>query len=104
MPETSTSSNAVEFSDSSIGFDCTGWKRDSAEDPVYAVVSAVAEVLNEDPLELPPLNEVVNPEALNALFTSRPGITVDSVEFQYAGCEVAVLGDGGVQVEPVREA
>lgn len=91
-PATPTISSSVE------------WKRDTENTPVYAVVSAVAEVEDSDPVELPPLYGTINPEALNDLFTSRPEPAVETVSFQYAGYDVVVRGNGEVQVQSASEA
>ncbi|NHN48422.1 hypothetical protein G9464_12575 [Halostella sp. JP-L12] len=70
------------------------------------VVLAVAEATGDDPLELPPLFDTIDPDALNKLFDSsafgadgREG----QVEFTYAGCDVTVRGDERVAVSPVAE-
>lgn len=65
------------------------------------VVSAVAEATGTDPLELEPLNEVVDPDALDALFSSsglRSARPPRRVEFAYAGRTVVVTGGGTVEV------
>jgi hypothetical protein len=68
------------------------------------VVQAVAEATNTDPVDLPPLYGVIDPDALDAIF--RP--TVDGhgsnrgrgmgdsreLRFFYAGREVSVRSDG----------
>lgn len=80
------------------------WERGTENTPVYAVVSAVAEVEGTDPVELPPLYEAINPEALNDLFMSRPVSAVETVSFQYGGYDVVVRGSGEVQVQSTSEA
>jgi hypothetical protein len=67
------------------------------------VVRAVAEREGIDPVRLdPPLHDVVDPDALDALFAGRA--TAGVVEFTYRGHAVRVDGDGGVQVgEPERD-
>lgn len=55
---------------------------------VNAVIEAVAEVTDSDPLDLPPLYEAVDPDALNSLFNGSE--TSNQVRFQYAGFEVVV--------------
>ncbi|NUB91121.1 hypothetical protein HT576_08815 [Haloterrigena sp. SYSU A121-1] len=77
------------------------WETGSEKTPMYAVVSAVAEAEGIDPVNLPPLYNVVDPEALNALFTSDSG-GVSSVEFEYAGYSVVVRGEGTVEVRPAN--
>nr|WP_233340992.1 HalOD1 output domain-containing protein [Haloprofundus sp. MHR1] len=71
-----------------------------------AVVLAVAEARNVDPLELEPLYNVIDPDALNAIFSSA-GPTHDSVELEFAmaGCQVTVRGTGEIRVAlPPTEA
>lgn len=71
-----------------------------------AVVEAIAEregvdVTDVEPPEYEPLYEVVNPEALDALFaptaSGRPR-PPGSVSFTYAGYDVTVYGDGRVEL------
>ncbi|QLG62935.1 HalOD1 output domain-containing protein [Halorarum salinum] len=69
--------------------------------PSTRVVEAVAEFRDVDPAELPPLYDVVDPDALDALFDStgtsssrREG----TVEFVYAGIFVRVDASGGVEL------
>ncbi|WP_187291492.1 HalOD1 output domain-containing protein [Haloterrigena turkmenica] len=38
--------------------------------PVHAVITAVAEVTDSDPTELPPLSKAIDPEAPNTFFDS----------------------------------
>lgn len=63
------------------------------------VVAAVADARDEDPLELPPLYDVIDPDALDQLFNREvaggrtgPGRVI----FILAGCEVVVHSDGEV--------
>lgn len=73
----------------------------TAEDATVSeeVVSAVAETTGKDPLDLEPLYEVIDPDALDALYR-RDGLGLpkspNRVEFTYAGCEVVVAWDGSV--------
>ena len=71
-------------------------------EPSMAVVNAVASATKSDPIDLPPLYDAIEPDALDALFadtgrfaSSRSG----SVAFEYAGCLVTVSGDGSVSAE-----
>ncbi|WP_337652328.1 HalOD1 output domain-containing protein [Halomontanus rarus] len=104
MSEMSAQDNTVEFSEDSITPITTEWGRDSEDTPVYAVVSAVAEAEGTDPVELPPLYEAIDSEALNDLFTGRAKSTVGKVTFQYAGYDVTVNGNGEVQARSTNEA
>ncbi|WP_126664425.1 HalOD1 output domain-containing protein [Haloterrigena salifodinae] len=74
------------------------WDADTENTPVYAVASAVAEAEGVDPVDLPPLYETIDPEALNDLLSSRDDSTVATVEFEYAGYAVTVSGEGMVTV------
>ena len=69
--------------------------------PSIRVVRAVAAYTDTDPLELQPLQEAIDAEALDALFapTDRrqlPG--PGRVQFVYEGHEVTVFSDGTVDV------
>ena len=75
-----------------------------SEPASQAVVAAVATETGRDPIELRPLYEVFDPDALDALFeSSRTGRGAAStrVEFTYAGCEVCVRGDGSVDATAI---
>jgi hypothetical protein len=65
---------------------------------VVAVVSAVADATGTDPLELPPLGNVVDPEALNDLVDCGRNSDLRSISFEYAGYDVVVSGVGDIQV------
>lgn len=65
------------------------------EQPSTAVVFAVADALGRDELDLPPLGDAVDPDALNALLpTASSDVTVT---FRYAGFEIDV-GTGAVEL------
>lgn len=58
-----------------------------------AVVLAVSAILGRDPVSLPPLGEVVDPDSLNKIFDSQfDGMprTGGRVTFTYADCHVTV--------------
>lgn len=74
------------------------WERDSENTPVYAVVTAVADARDSDLVELPPLADSINPDALNDMFLSRAETTVGQIDFQYMGHRVVVHGNGAVRV------
>jgi len=70
-------------------------------DPSYDVVAAVAREEGVSPEELsPPLNRVVDPDALDALAggASGPDGSPVRIEFEYRDYVVRVGGDGGVEV------
>ncbi|WP_083898767.1 HalOD1 output domain-containing protein [Natronococcus jeotgali] len=66
--------------------------------PVVAVVSAVADAAGTDPLELPPLGNAINPEALNDLVGAERSPGLESISFEYAGYDVVVSGAGDIEV------
>ncbi|MFC6716021.1 HalOD1 output domain-containing protein [Natrialbaceae archaeon GCM10025810] len=99
MVEQRTDDATVTFSENTISPVTAEWGRTSEETPVVAVISAVADAASTEMLALPPLYEAIDPEALNDLFTARPGAPDCSVSFRYAGFDVVVSGDGTVQVE-----
>lgn len=72
------------------------------ESVARAVVTAVSSASDADEHELRPLYEVIDPEALDAVFGSfrdgRPRQCEGSVVFEYAGHEVCVESGGIVRV------
>jgi hypothetical protein len=77
--------------------------RDDGESLVTDVVVHVADVVGSDPLDLPPLRDVINPDGLTRLFCpfseETPGYDAH-VAFTYAGCDVAVYSDGTIVAHP----
>jgi hypothetical protein len=72
------------------------------ERPSEAVVPAIAETRGCDPTELPPLNDVLDPDALNDLFADTAGGHYrrdGHLTFEYTDCRVVVLGGEKVRVE-----
>lgn len=71
------------------------------------VVERVAEALDESPTTLdPPLNDVIDPEALDRIFATRAAGTGEAearLTFVFAGCRVVVDGSGAVEVTPRDE-
>lgn len=63
-----------------------------------SVVEAVAEAKGVDPLDLDPLYDVIDPDALEGMF-QFPGRGPDAsleLRFTMAGCTVVITGDGDV--------
>lgn len=84
--------------------DChTTWDRNASISS--RVIQEVADTLGVDPLELHPLFETIDPDALDSLFQTRtPAHHDDHVEFTFEGCQVSVFGTGKIDVTPPAEA
>jgi len=69
--------------------------------PVMAIVAAVGNVLNTDPIELDPLSETVDGDALERVLQT-PDPTDGSVQLSlsYADCDITVSSDGHIQIAP----
>ena len=78
-------------------------ERHSGEEPLSeTVVMAVADAKDRAPTDLPPLHDVIDPDALDALFADTlDGRTRSGgrLAFEYCDCDVAVLGRGKVLVD-----
>lgn len=76
----------------------------------FDVIAAVAEREGVDPLDLEPpeyeaLYDVINPEALDALFATRENgqqRPTGRVEFPFCGYRVVVTSDGEVEVSDLE--
>lgn len=71
------------------------WSRVS---PSTAVLELVASISDEDPVDLEPLYDYVDPDALDALFDPDRGGPASSVTFEFDVDTVTVHGDGTVAV------
>jgi hypothetical protein len=72
---------------------------ENREPVCFAVQTAVAAIEDSDPLDLPPLAEAVDPDALDRLFDpDAPNIASRHLEFAYAGYRIHVYGRGEVVV------
>lgn len=69
------------------------------EDPVVAIVRAVAAVVDRDPIDMPQLYATVHTGALADVLCSSREAAVE-VTFPYEGCTVTVTSDGLVLVRP----
>ena len=77
-------------------------RRDWHDDrPSTAVVAAVADAENASAADLPPLYDSVDPDALDE-FVANDGANSRKVEFEFAGYEIVVEGDGTLSVEPAE--
>lgn len=72
-----------------------------ADEPLSTrVVERVATFKGTDSVELDPLYEAIDPDALNRLFTNASGASRGGqISFAYCGCEVIVEDDGQVVVQ-----
>lgn len=60
---------------------------------VVELVTFVAEATGDDPMEMPPLGEAIDPEAVQrVLEADDDGST--KIRFRYADCEIVVTGAG----------
>lgn len=71
--------------------------------PSTAVVLAVAEIRDADPSELDPLYDVVDPEALDRLFTNTSS-PVGATQFEYEGFEISIHKGGELHITPRKAA
>jgi len=65
------------------------------------IIEAIAETAGVDPLELPPLYEAIDPEALDTLIAgseANQSASPDIIEFAYADYTVTVYGDQTIEV------
>jgi hypothetical protein len=74
--------------------------RDTGERPSLSVIETVAEAVETDPELLRPLYDVIDPDALDAMFGSDADRNRErssanaSVSFRFEGCAVTVHADG----------
>jgi hypothetical protein len=66
------------------------YERRSGQTPSEAVIAAVAEATDQSPLEMIPLAEVIDPDAVDGLITRADGATAVSVAFEYCWRHVTV--------------
>jgi len=62
---------------------------------VFSVLQKIASERGTDPMELPPLTRVVDPEALDRLLHSSE---TAAITFNYCGYDVTVTSDGDVSL------
>lgn len=66
----------------------------------HKIVSEIAQAEGVDPLDLNPLYEVIDSDALDSLFRSPPCSA--SVKFEYSGYEVRVEGPEEIEITKKR--
>lgn len=71
----------------------------SGDEPLsFSVVRAVSMLAGEEPEALQPLYEVIDPDALDSLFTDRAGRN-GTLSFSLDGYDVTIHADGSIVVE-----
>ncbi|SFS10557.1 hypothetical protein SAMN05216559_3757 [Halomicrobium zhouii] len=77
---------------------------DGSSDVGRAVVVAIGEILDQDPVSLPPLGEVIDTESLTAVFDGRSAESESdaSVSFDYSGFAVTVHCSGRITFDERR--
>lgn len=70
--------------------------------PSMAVVGAVADALDTDALELDPLFETVDTDALDGLL-GETGSDQVHLSFTFADCEITMSGDGRIRISLPQE-
>lgn len=83
--------------------DQPNYERDTGDEPPSeTIVMAVADAKGCAPTDLPPLHDVIDPDALDSLFADTLDGRIRSggrLTFRYCDCDVAVLGWGKVLVD-----
>lgn len=74
---------------------------DGTESITETVIMTVAEAEGVGPLEIPPLEEAIDADALESLFSDTRGAEGDRdvrVEFSYCGYDIAIESGRGVEI------
>lgn len=66
-------------------------------DVVLDILEEVADVKQSRPLELPPLNDAIDVDSLEAIIDSLEQF--ETVQFTYCQCRITVKGDGTIFVD-----
>lgn len=69
--------------------------------PVTNIVETIAADAGRDPIELPPLYDAIDPDALSRFVESADSDAF--LEFRYCGNVVTVAGDGSVETASSAE-
>lgn len=74
--------------------------------PAMAIVEITARLTGREQTELEPLNNVVNTDALNRLFSPNSESTrlSGTVEIEYEGCLIRLQGDGTVSAVRAKQS
>lgn len=82
---------------------CMEYEIEGDESVSMAIVRTVSAVKGWEPCSLQPLSDVIDPDALDALFTPRPSDTPRAggrLSFSYSSCRVTVDDGEFLTVEP----
>ena len=86
--------------DSDAGLYYVDVSMDQPDSVPDAVVYSAAEILDRDPVSLPPLGDVVDADSLGQIFQTAGESESDvSVSFEYSGLVVAVDSSGRIEFE-----
>ena len=77
---------------------CSPAERTTKRELTTDVVYTVADVSDTDPVDLPPLYDVIDTDALNDLVAGSYDSALRTISFQYCGYTVTVTGDGDISV------
>lgn len=69
--------------------------RDSPDSLVVELVTLVSELKGVEAMELPPLADTIDPDAVERTLESDKNGSA-TVNFEYAGCDILVTGNGEV--------
>ncbi|MGM0605945.1 MAG: HalOD1 output domain-containing protein [Halobacteriota archaeon] len=77
----------------------------TSEQPSAAIIDCIAAASDRSPLDMTPLHEYVDPEALDAIVTSAKSASQSEfrVSFRYEELDVSVEANGTVTVTVERE-
>lgn len=70
---------------------------DAGDEIVHRILAAIAENEQCDPLDLPPLSENIDPDALGEVIQ---GTGVTGISFSYYGYHIWIGSEGTVSVSP----
>lgn len=81
------------------------WWRDQTV--TSAIVMAVSTITNTSPTDMEPIRRVVDPDALNDLFSPRDDAQLrratGSASFRFYGCDIIVYATGEIEIRPLDD-
>jgi len=84
------------------------YQRSADELASEAVVTVVASLTNQNPMEMEPLYGAIDPDSLDELSQESGGpaaqSAIEQVRFQFAGCDVTVYPDGKIAATLMTDA